>query len=159
MHPKGNRDSPHEAGTDVLLDVLLGKVLDVPLGEGDVGGDGELGGCRVFRVQKERTTRKGTGEKDQLLIAQGAWGYKSHIDTVGRRRRKIKGRTLPLEGDVVTEVSGLALNLDLVVQELYGSTKRSPKEEKKTDANRGQSALTGFSWYARGCFILLWIQL
>jgi hypothetical protein len=84
---------PEEVLERVLLEVLLGKVFQVSLGEGDVRSKDELVALLSVKF--------------------------SNIDGKDRRKRRpLCGLTLPLDLNLVTELTGLALDLDSVVEEL-----------------------------------------
>jgi hypothetical protein len=79
----------------VLLQELLGQVLKVPLGEVGLSGKDELGS---WKEQSGRVTKSASRA---ILYQDGS------IEL-----------TIPLQLDVVTQLTGLSLDLDAVVQEL-----------------------------------------
>lgn len=91
----GRGDDAHEAAADVLLEVLLGEVLDVWRGAGERRGRQSSGRVGTRRGQGTRTA---LGEGD-------------------RRGDGELGR-LTLERDELAELAGLAVDLDAVVEVL-----------------------------------------
>lgn len=80
----------------VLLQELLGEVLEVPLGEVGLSGKDELGSYETEKIERNRSSQRREPYHFPLYLAL----------------------TVPLQLDVVTQLTGLSLDLDTVVQEL-----------------------------------------
>lgn len=96
--------------------MLLREVLEVSLGEGDVGGKDESVAygsvCHSHGLPPPSAT---CPEDPSARPNAGRWC--EHGSTL-RRQRRAPQLTLLVQGDGIAELSGLAVDLDSVVQEL-----------------------------------------
>ena len=114
----GGGDDAQEVLKRVLLKVLLGEVLDVSLGEGDVRGEDELVVYWLARPRRSQDTR--LQEWARKGMWEGLWqvGVLCFVGKEGRVSLRSTRLTLALQIDNLAKLTSLAIDLDAVVQEL-----------------------------------------